>query len=157
MNRLRTCACLLATVALAGCTTASQASQASQTGQPSLTSHTGASAVTGRLTGRFVMEGGPISPTGQQPGVRPISGTVTLTAAGDRRFTIQVGDSGRFSAWLPPGRYQVSGRSPSIEEASTAQAGSGASQGIELPCSRPLSVTITAGHTAVIALTCIVP
>ena len=152
MNRLRTCACLLATVALAGCTTASQASQASQTGQPSLTSHTGASAVTGHLTGRFVMEGGPISPTGQQPGERPIPGTVTLTAAGDRRFTIQVGDSGRISAWLPPGRYQVSGRTPRIEEQGTA-----GSPVRELTCSQPLSVTITAGHTAVITLTCIVP
>ncbi len=151
MKSLRTCACLLATLALAGCATASQS------GHPSLTSHTGASAVTGHLTGRFVMEGGPISPTGQQPGERPIPGTLTLTAAGHHPVTIQVGDSGRFSAWLPPGRYQVSGRSPDIEEASSAQAGSGASQGVELPCSQPLSVTIAAGRTAAITLTCIVP
>jgi hypothetical protein len=156
MKTLRTCACLLAalalaTLALAGCATASQS------GHTSLTSHTGAAAVTGHLTGRFVMEGGPISPTGQQPGERPIPGTVTVTAAGHRRATIQVGASGRFSAWLPPGRYQVSGRSPDIEQASSAQAGSGANQGVELPCSQPLSVTITAGHTAAVTLTCIVP
>ncbi len=151
MKSLRTCACLLATLALAGCATASQS------GHPSLTSNTGAAAVTGHLTGRFVMEGGPISPTGQQPGERPIPGTVTLTATGHHSVTIQVGASGKFAAWLPPGRYQVSGRSPDIEEASSVQAGSGASQGVELPCSRPLSVTITAGHTAAITLTCIVP
>ena len=154
MKSLRTCACLLATLALAGCATASQAGH---TDQASTTSHTGSAAVTGHLTGRFVMEGGPISPGGQQPGERPIPGTVTLTAAGHRPVTIQVGDSGKFSAWLPPGRYQVSGRSPDIEEASSAQAGSGASQGVERPCSQPLSVTITAGHTAAITLTCIVP
>ena len=147
MKSLRTRACLLATLAiatlaLAGCATAGQ---------------TGAAPVTGHLTGRFVMEGGPISPTGQQPGERPLPGTVIVTAAGHRTVTIRVGDSGRFSAWLAPGRYQVSGRSPNIKEASSTQVGTGANGGVELPCSRPLSVTITAGHTAAVTLTCIVP
>lgn len=151
MKSLRTCAGLLATLALAGCATASQS------GHPGLTSHTGAAAVTGHLTGRFVMAGGPISPTGQQPGERPLPGTVTLTAAGHRTVTIRVGDSGRFSAWLQAGRYQVSGRSPDIEQASGTKVGTGASGGVELPCSRPLSVTITAGHTAAVTLTCVVP
>jgi hypothetical protein len=149
MNIARTCAGLLATVALAGCTTAGHASPVASTSQ-----HV---PLTGHLTGRFVMEGGPISPDGQQPGERPLPGTVTLTAAGHPLVTIQVGGSGRFSAWLPPGRYQVSGRSPNIEEASSAQVGSGSNQGVERPCSQPLSVTITAGHTAAITLTCIVP
>jgi len=151
MKSFRTCACLLAILALAGCGAASQA------GHTSLTSHTGAAAVTGHLTGRFVMEGGPISSTGQQPGERPVPGTVTVTAAGHHPVTIQVGASGKFSAWLPPGRYQVSGRTPDIEEASSAQPGTGANQGVERPCSQPLSVTITAGHTAAVTLTCIVP
>jgi hypothetical protein len=151
MKRLRTYAGLLAILALAGCATAGH------TDQVSTTSHTGSAPVTGHLTGRFVMEGGPISPGGQQPGVRPIPGTVTLTAAGQRPVTIQVGSSGRFSASLPSGRYQVSGRTPDIEEATSAQVGTGSSQGVELPCSQPLSVTITAGHTAAITLTCIVP
>jgi hypothetical protein len=142
MNSLRMCACLLATLALAGCAAAGQASPASDTGHVSATGH---------LTGRFVMEGGPISPGGQQPGDRPIPGTVTVTAAGRQPVTIQAGDSGRFSAWLPPDRYQVSGRSPDIEE------GTGSGPGRELPCSQPLSVTITARHTAAITLTCIVP
>jgi len=151
MKSLRTCACLLAVLALAGCATTSH------TGQVSTTGHTGSTALTGHLTGRFVMEGGPISPGGQQPGERPIPGTVTLTGTGHRPVTIQVGASGRFSASLPPGRYQVSGRTPNIEEATSASPGSGSSQGVELPCSQPLSVTITAGHTAAITLTCIVP
>ena len=152
MNTLRTCASLLATVALAGCATAGHANQASP--GASTSQHV---PLTGHLTGRFVMWGGPISPGGQQPGERPIPGTVTLTAAGHHTVTIQVGDSGRFSVWLPPGRYQVSGRSPYIEEATTAQVGNGSAQGQELPCSQPLTVTITALHTAAITLTCIVP
>jgi hypothetical protein len=157
MKTLLSCASLLAILALAGCSAASPTGQTSHTSHITVTSQTGAAAGTGRLTGRFVMEGGPIGPNGQQPGERPLPGTVTLTAAGRRPVTIQVGASGRFSAWLPPGRYQVSGRTPEIEQASSAQAGSGASQGVELACSPPLSVTITAGHTAAITLTCIVP
>ena len=149
MNIVRTCACLLAAVALAGCATAGHASPVASTSQ-----HV---PLTGHLTGRFVMEGGPISPGGQQPGERPIPGTVTLTAAGRSPVTIRVGASGKFSAWLPPGRYQVSGRTPDIEEATTAQVGNGSSPGQELPCSQPLTVTITALHTAAITLTCIVP
>jgi hypothetical protein len=152
MNTLRTCACLLATVALAGCATTGHANQADPVASTS--QHV---PLAGHLTGRFVMEGGPISPVGQQPGERPIPGTVTLTAAGHRTVTIGVGDSGRFSAWLPPGRYQVSGRSPDIEEATTATVGNASAQGQELPCSQPLTVTITARHTAAITLTCIVP
>jgi hypothetical protein len=146
MNSARICACLLATVALAGCGAADQAS------------HTGQYVpVTGHLTGTFVMEGGPLGPGGRQPGERPISGTVTLTAAGHRQVTIQAGTSGRFSVWLLPGTYQVSGRSPSIEEATSGQAGTGSGQGKELPCSQPLAVTITARQSAHVMLTCIVP
>ena len=149
MNRLRTCACLLATVALAGCATAVAASPAGHTGQDG--------PGTGHLTGMFVMEGGALGAGGQQPGERPIPGTVTLTAAGHRTVTIQVGASGKFSAWLAPGRYHVSGRSPYIEEATTAQVGKTSAQGVELPCSQPLAVTITARHAAAITLFCIVP
>ena len=143
MNHLRACTCVLAILALAGCTAASQGSQQVP--------------ATGHLTGVFVMEGGPLGPGGQQPGERPLAGTVTLTEAGRRQVTIQVGASGRFSAWLPPGRYEVSGRTPSIEEATSVQAGTGGNQGQEQPCSRPLTVTITARHTANITLACIVP
>ena len=155
MNTLRTCACLLAAVALTGCATGSHASQTSHPSPVgSASQHV---SMTGRLTGRFVMEGGPIGPAGQQPGERPLPGLVTVTAAGRSPVTIRVGASGRFSASLPPGRYQVSGRSPDIEEATTAQAGNGSAQGKELPCSQPLTATITAQHTTTITLTCIVP
>ncbi len=146
MNTLRTCACLLATVALAGCATAGAAGQGGQ--------HASAA---GRLSGTFVMEGGPLGPQGQQPTARPIPGTVTVTGGGHPAVSIRVGNSGRFSAWLSPGRYQVSGRTPDIEQATTAQGGNSGAPGRELPCSRPLTVTIAAGRTAAITLTCIVP
>ena len=137
MNSLRTCACLLAALALAGCATASHASQDGP--------------VTGHLTGTFVIEGGPIGAGGQQPKERPIPGTVVVAEGGHAVVKIAVGGSGRFSAWLRPGRYQVSGRSPDIEQATAG------GQGQELPCSAPLTVTITAGHTANVTLVCPVP
>ncbi len=135
MNYLRSCAGLLAVLLMAGC---------AATG--------GQAPVPGHLAGRLVMEGGPMVPGGQQPGERPISGTVTFTSAGHRQVAVQVGTSGTFSVRLPPGTYQVSGRSPFIETGN----GSGGSEQ-ELPCSQPLSAKITAGHTATITVACVVP
>ncbi len=123
----------LTVVLLAGCATAGTQAPA-----------------TGHLAGRLVMEGGPMGPGGQQPGERPIPGTVTVTAPRQRPVTVEVGPSGRFSVALAPGRYQVSGRSPNIIEVD------GAKQR-ELPCSQPASATVTADRTAVITLACIVP
>ena len=105
---------------------------------------------TGHLTGRLVMEGGPMGPGGRPPGERPIPGTVTFTAAGRRPVMAEAGPSGKFSVALAPGRYQVSGRSPDIIEVDGTTRR-------ELPCSQPASATVTAGRTAVITLTCIVP
>ena len=104
MNQRRTFACVLAPLLLAGLLPAGCAAAGGQ------------APATGHLTGRLVMEGGPIRPGGQQPGERPIPGTVTVTTAGHRQVTIRVGSSGTFSVWLPPGRYEVSGRSPDIVE-----------------------------------------
>ena len=138
MNQLRTRASVLATpllgaLLLAGCAVA------------------GAQApVTGHLAGRLVMEGGPIGPGGRQPGERPVPGTVTVTAAGHEQVTVQAGPSGTFSVRLPPGLYQVCARTPDIPEVS-----GGSVQ--DSPCSQPSSVTVTAGHTATVAITFIVP
>jgi len=144
MNPRRTCAlaalaALPAALLTAGC--AAGSGQAAVTG--------GQAAVTGRLTGKLVMEGGPLGPGGVQPGERPISGTVTFTDVRHRQVTVQVASSGRFSVKLPPGRYRVSGRSPVIG----TNSGSGASE----PCSPPESATMAAGHTAAVTITCIVP
>ena len=130
------CACLLAGV-LAGC--AATAGQAA-----------GSQATAGRMAGRMVMEGGPMGPGGQQPGERPISGTVTITAPGHQPVTVTVGSSGAFSVPRPAGRYQVSGRSPAIMTVD-----GGRSQ--EEPCSAPISAAVTAGHTVTVTLACIVP
>jgi hypothetical protein len=143
MNYLRTCGCALAALVLAGCATAS-AQPTAATGHP-----TGYPA-TGHLTGRFLMEGGALGPNGQQPTARAIPGTVTFTAAGHRQVSVQVGSSGTFSKWLPPGTYQVSGRSPYIETVT------GSGKTLEQTCGLT-SVTVTAGHTASVELTCYVP
>jgi hypothetical protein len=102
------------------------------------------------VAGRLLMEGGPIGPGGQQPAERPIPGTVTFTAPGHQRVSVRVGRSGTFSVFLPPGRYQVSGRSPDITQES-----GGRTQ--EPPCSQPLATTVTPGHAVTIAVVCVVP
>ena len=143
MKPLRICACaltgLLLTSVAAGCASAGGAS-AGGTVHPT----------TGHLTGKLVMEGGPMMPGGEQPGERPMSGTVTFTAAGHQAVTVIVGSSGEFSVPLPPGRYHVSGRSPDIMEVDGGHSR-------ELPCSQPTSVVVTAGQTGTLTLTCIVP
>jgi len=96
---------------------------------------------TGTVSGKIRIEGGPINPDGQQPGKRPVSGTVQFTSTRQHRVTVHVGNSGAFSVQLPPGTYGACSRSP-------------AAQG---PCSQDRRVTVTAGHTTKIAFTFIVP
>jgi hypothetical protein len=79
-----------------------------------------------------------------------MSGAVTVTAAGHQPVTVTVGSSGTFSVPLPPGRYQVSGRSPDVMEIDGGHSR-------ELPCSQPASAVVTTGQTATITLTCVVP
>src|SRR6266699_4619080 len=74
---------------LAGC--------AASAGQPPTTGH---------LTGRLVMEGGPMGPGGQQPGERPMAGTVTFTSAEHQPVTVKVGSSGAFSVPVAPCQYR---------------------------------------------------
>ena len=145
MSQLRTCACLLGALLLTGCTAAGAAEHT--------TGHTpaGTARATGHVTGKLLIEGGAVSPYGQQPGERPIPGTVTFTTAGHRPVSVGVGTSGKFSAWLPPGRYQVAGRSPDIITVTDS------GRDLEQTCSQLASVTVTARHTATIAVVCIVP
>jgi hypothetical protein len=100
-----------------------------------------APAASGTVTGKLQMEGGPISPGGQQPGKRPVPGTVRFTSTRQQPVTVRVGNSGAFSVQLPPGTYAVCPRSP-------------AAQG---PCAQGQRVTVTARHTTKIAFTFIVP
>jgi hypothetical protein len=103
------------------------------------------------VTGRLFIEGGAMGPGGQQPGERPIPGTVTFTAPGYQTVSVGVGTSGTFSAWLSPGRYQVTGRSPDIVTVTDS------GQDEVQTCSQPVSVTVSARHAATIAVVCIVP
>ena len=60
-----------------------------------------------KVSGAFVMVGGPA------PGVRlPLPGRIVATNTAGRRFTGTVGTSGRFTMWLPPGTYHLTGHSP---------------------------------------------
>ncbi len=112
----------------------------------------GPSMMPGRPPGPvFGPMGGPVRPGGGQPGERPLRGTVTFTAAGQRPVSVLVGRSGTFSVALLPGTYHVAGRSPAIVEVS----GSGAQH--ETACSNPLTVHVTGQRTLKIAVTCIVP
>jgi hypothetical protein len=104
----------------------------------------------GFVTGKLLIEGGPIGPGGQQPGQRPIPGTVQFTARGRPPVTARADSSGTFSVTLPAGTYDVSGSSPSITEASN-----GTSR--PAPCSQPLTIAVTSRHTTTITLVCIVP
>ena len=90
-------------------------------------------------------------PGGGQPGERPLRGTVTFTAVGERTVSVPVGRSGTFSVALAPGAYHVSGRSPEIMEVSS----DGAQH--ETACSQSLTVRVTGRRTLKIAVTCIVP
>jgi hypothetical protein len=146
MNQWRTCARVLGVLLLTGCTAAGAAEHAAD----GATGHPPARA-TGHVTGKLLIEGGPIGPGGQQPGERPIPGTVTFTATGHRPVQVGVGASGRFSAWLPPGGYHVAGRSPDIETVT------GSGKNLEQTCSQPLSVTVSGRHAAAISVVCIVP
>jgi hypothetical protein len=95
----------------------------------------------GTVTGRLQMEGGPMRPGGQQPGKRPMPGTVEFTSMREHPVTVRVGDSGTFSVHLPPGTYTACPRSP-------------AAQG---RCPQARRVTVTPRHTTKIAFTFIVP
>jgi hypothetical protein len=62
-----------------------------------------------KVSGAFVMVGGPA------PGVRlPLPGRIIVTNTAGRRFTGTVGKSGRFTMWLPPGTYHLTGHSPRV-------------------------------------------
>ncbi len=146
MSQLRACACLVAALLLAGCTAAG-ASEHPASGHAAGNQ----ARATGHVTGRLLIEGGPSGPGGRQPGERPIPGTVTFTASGHRPVSVGVGTSGKFSAWLAPGRYRVAGRSPDIETVTSS------GKTVEQTCSQPSSVTVSARHAATIAVVCIVP
>jgi hypothetical protein len=158
MNRPTAGAGALAVLLLAACGGTTGAGGAagtmdtSATGTGAATTGTaGTGTGTTAVTGRFLMEGGPVRPGGDQPGERPLRGTVTFAAAGERTVSVPVGRAGTFSVALAAGTYHVSGRSPQIMEVS----GGGTQH--ETACSQPLTVHVTGQRTLKITVTCIVP
>ena len=158
MNRLTAGAGALAVLLLAACGGTMGAGGAAGTMDTSAagtgaatTGTVGTGTGTTAVTGRFLMEGGPVRPGGDQPGERPLRGTVTFAAAGERTVSVPVGRAGTFSVALAAGTYHVSGHSPQIMEVS----GDGAQH--ETACSQPLTVHVTGQHALKIAVTCIVP
>ena len=156
MNLLRAVIGAVAVLILAACVAGTPHS-ASQ--HAAVTGHTSAR---GMVPGRFLLEGGPISPDGRQPGERPIAGTVLFSAGPGQAVRVRVGKSGTFSIRLPAGTYHVSGRSPSVMQVSNgAVIGAGgkliSGREHERPCTQQQTVTVASGQTARIAVTCIVP
>ena len=140
----------IAAVAAAAALTACAAQAAGTNGQrPALRP------ARGTVSGRLVLEGGPLGPGGQQPAIRPISGLVQFALPGGHVvLATRVGRSGSFTVTLVPGTYQVRGRSPAVVEVSS---GSPAGKGRERPCTTPKTVTVTDQGSVSITLTCVVP
>jgi hypothetical protein len=131
--------CLAAMPLLAGCAASLAHASAGRAGP-----------ARGTVTGRMVREGGPIGPGGQQPGVHPITGTVRFTGRQHLVVMVRTSKTGRFSVQLPPGRYQVSDRSPRMLLVGANGIG-------HQTWSRPATVTVTAHHTTRVTLASIVP
>ena len=100
----------------------------------------------GVVAGKFEREGGPIAPGGKQQ-VVPLTGTIRFARAHHRTVRVHVGKSGRFSARLVPGYYEISGRTPDIR-------GPGRQEAV---CPVPGKVRVSADRTRHITVACIVP
>jgi len=110
----------------------------------------GQASAPGTVTGRLIVDGGPIGPHGRQPGTHAIPGTIKFTGSEDQVVTIRTGRTGVFSGQLPAGRYSVSYRSPHLLAA-------GSRGPFHQTWAQPVSVAVTADHTTKITLTAYVP
>jgi hypothetical protein len=156
MNRPLACAAIVAVLLLAGCGTRGGPGPVRAQGAD------GRQPAAGRVTGRLLLEGGPVRPGGRQPGPRPIRGVLTFITPGHRPVRARAGRTGVFSVRLAPGRYRVSGRSPAVMTLSNGAAVTDSGLLLsgtewENPCSFPLSVTVTAHRTTRVAVICPVP
>jgi hypothetical protein len=102
----------------------------------------------GTVTGRAQLGGGPLGPGGAQPIDRSLPGMVEFESAGrtHRLVTVAAGPSGAFLVRLAPGTYRVTVREQLSDGRFRAQ-----------PCAAPQTVTVVAGRTAAVTLTCVVP
>jgi hypothetical protein len=104
-------------------------------------------ATTGVVTGRYLMEGGPISPqTHQTADPWPIPGRVTFS--GPRAsLTVKVSSDGSLSLRLPAGVYAVSAETGWLDMSPAA----------ESPCYLPQTVTVQAAGATSVTVYCPVP
>jgi hypothetical protein len=138
-------AAIAAVAALTAC-----AAQTSQSGPGGTTANRPAY---GTVSGRLVMEGGPLGPGGQQPPTRPLSGFVQFIGpSGQVVQVVKVGRSGSFTTTLVPGTYRVRGGSPAIVEVSNP-----GSKGAVRPCTVPKTVTVKDQGSVRVTLACVVP
>lgn len=153
MTRWRQISGMVVALPLAACTASapavSHSAPAVSHGALAGSRSTPAASLRGMVTGTLALEGGPMRPGAQQPGKRPIPGTIQFARSDHRLITTRAGHSGTFSIRLQAGTYHVSGRSPRVIF------GNGA--GHESACSLPVKVTVVPGHTMHISLVCIVP
>ncbi len=107
----------------------------------------------GTVSGRLVMEGGPLVPGGQQPLTRPMSGFVQFIGPGGQVVqVVKVGRSGSFTTTLVPGIYRVRGGSPAIVEVSSR-----GSKGTVRPCTVPKTLIVKDQGSVRVTLACVVP
>jgi hypothetical protein len=92
------------------------------------------------VPGTFMREGGPApgSPV-------PLPGTITAHGVTGQTFTATAGPNGRFTLSLPPGSYDVTGRSPLMQSGQAA-------------CPAAAELRVTRGKPASpVTVVCIVP
>jgi hypothetical protein len=87
----------------------------------------------GLISGRLIMGGGPNNVQ------RPVEGVVTVEGAG--LAPVAVEPNGRFSIVVPPGRYVLSGRSPSFNDGKS-------------PCESARPVTVANGAEISVDVLC---
>jgi hypothetical protein len=86
---------------------------------------------TGTVAGTLERVGGPA------PTHVPLPGRVVAVASTGARFTVSVGNSGRFKLSVPPGSYHLTGYSPQV-----------LSDGAEMQCSARNAVRVKAGNVS---------
>jgi hypothetical protein len=100
----------------------------------------------GTVTGRYLMEGGPINLAGHTANPWPIDGQVIFTASG-RTASAAAGQNGDFSVHLAPGIYTVTARTPHVIGPDQPDSS----------CYLPQTVTVQAGAAATVTVYCAVP
>jgi hypothetical protein len=101
----------------------------------------------GSVSGTLVLEGGPAPGTAKTP----IPGTIELSAHGHRTVTIKVPVNGVFREQVPAGRYEVAATTPRVQHEDSSGRISGTGSCPHSP------ITVTAGETRSIQVTCFVP